>query len=610
MMLQRSYQKLILDRKATATLTGTLPDRIGSVTLFHSRENRIPFPLRLWDMLCDGSITSKQIAEWVEDDDSVVTQHFRILNFKFMEEELLEEDEGTIEDVLENYGFVFDPQRERIFHNWQVTPGGVPLFHQTATTKMIKQIRQERYSSTEDDGGRKTEMSIVARDVAFDGSLGSYTNIPSRTDVQRVVDYLGHSIQQLMNLLFRLENGDTVEFSEYVRLRYMSESKALNQVTVVGLDAGEISLDTSRAACVSVISTDPFFLGPKPEATELHKYRAVAMVGKVEVPTVGVVFVGNWIVASGRNDGLAVSRSALKKGDKVIGIATTHSFNPSIKMIVVLLDASVGREAKDKHLIRLVQDNARELNVLRKEYKSVSPEFEDSIDPISGRRLLSRADHLFVHLWHAILWVLLLIGLSLTFPLIEIAMSCLYSVSLLRMIFDCQADCLFGRMILLLLTILLLLLWWVMEYQSFFYSFLKKPLLEITRFKVNWVVFPVAIVALSLWLLGGAIGFVYSDSFLPAAPTSCRDPLNYVVVAGTVVFLVLMLICGVIVVVQSELEKYKIRQLRREHLQMEEEDLDAAIARSTVDEAVGPSPKKLRRSKTLSARSSAKVHAL
>ena len=67
------------------------------------------------------------------------------------------------------------------------------------------------------------------------------------------------------------------------------------------------------------------FLGICHQKNEEHKYEKVAFMGQVPVFVVGKVNAGDFIIASGRNDGLGIAISpdqiSLKQLNKVVGIA-------------------------------------------------------------------------------------------------------------------------------------------------------------------------------------------------------------------------------------------------------------------------------------------------
>ena len=93
--------------------------------------------------------------------------------------------------------------------------------------------------------------------------------------------------------------GGGADLAEYFPL---AAGASIDPGQVVGLRGGRVSLATSRAEQVMVVSSDPAFVGnPDAEAGGA----LVALVGQVEVQITGAASVGDLLVASGRDDGTA-----------------------------------------------------------------------------------------------------------------------------------------------------------------------------------------------------------------------------------------------------------------------------------------------------------------
>lgn len=94
---------------------------------------------------------------------------------------------------------------------------------------------------------------------------------------------------------------------------------------VVGVHAGKVSRITEGADHYMVVSLRPAVLGNAPIQNREHLYEKIAFMGQVPVRVVGAVEVGDYILPSGKNDGLgmAVSPGELPAGEhhKIVGIA-------------------------------------------------------------------------------------------------------------------------------------------------------------------------------------------------------------------------------------------------------------------------------------------------
>ncbi|MEO0341057.1 MAG: hypothetical protein AAF242_17825, partial [Bacteroidota bacterium] len=115
-------------------------------------------------------------------------------------------------------------------------------------------------------------------------------------------------------------NGDYAEYLQRAELE-----RDLLAGEVVGVKGGLISLDTKGAERVMVISTAPIGLGNVPQEKDLAQFEKVAFLGQVPVKVVGPANIGDFLIPSGNNDGLAIAVDPefIKTADyaQVIGVA-------------------------------------------------------------------------------------------------------------------------------------------------------------------------------------------------------------------------------------------------------------------------------------------------
>lgn len=94
---------------------------------------------------------------------------------------------------------------------------------------------------------------------------------------------------------------------------------------IVGVKAGQISLNTQGVDHFMVVSMRPIVLGNAPQPAKQENFEKVAFMGQVPVKVVGKVAIGDYILPSGNNDGLgiAVNPSDMKLGDysRIVGVA-------------------------------------------------------------------------------------------------------------------------------------------------------------------------------------------------------------------------------------------------------------------------------------------------
>jgi hypothetical protein len=99
-------------------------------------------------------------------------------------------------------------------------------------------------------------------------------------------------------------SGDYAEWLERA-----DEREDIDVAEVVGVRGGKITKNTDGAEQVLVISFKPIVLGNMPEAGRERLYEKVAFMGQVPVKVDGPVRKGDYLVPSGRHDGVATAVS-------------------------------------------------------------------------------------------------------------------------------------------------------------------------------------------------------------------------------------------------------------------------------------------------------------
>ncbi len=140
-------------------------------------------------------------------------------------------------------------------------------------------------------------------------------------------------------------NSGGADYAEYI-LR-AKEIADLLPAQVVGVKGGVVSLNTTEADHFRVISLAPIVLGNMPQPDQEHLYEKVAFRGQVPVNVVGAVTIGDYILPSGNNDGLAIAvhPDEMKIGDyqRIIGVAWSEAeFAP-----VNIINVAIGLNSND-----------------------------------------------------------------------------------------------------------------------------------------------------------------------------------------------------------------------------------------------------------------------
>lgn len=152
------------------------------------------------------------------------------------------------------------------------------------------------------------------------------------------------------------------DYAEY--LPHLDLGETFNKGDVVGVFGGQISKNTSGASKIMVISSNPIVLGNFQEGKAMQGYEKVAFLGQVPVRVYGKVVVGDYILASGNNDGAAVAKNkaalSLSDYENIVGVAWEASTSKPVNMI----NTAVGINQND--LVIQLKQQRQELDELKK----------------------------------------------------------------------------------------------------------------------------------------------------------------------------------------------------------------------------------------------------
>ena len=105
-------------------------------------------------------------------------------------------------------------------------------------------------------------------------------------------------------VVFNTSGGD---YAEYLPLADGVAKAALSPGRVVGIRGGRVSLDTTGAEQLGVVSTNPAISGNDPGEAKRGSHALVAFLGQVDIAVAGPVNAGDFLIASGQGDGRAIA---------------------------------------------------------------------------------------------------------------------------------------------------------------------------------------------------------------------------------------------------------------------------------------------------------------
>ncbi|MEY5130349.1 MAG: hypothetical protein RL734_416 [Bacteroidota bacterium] len=145
---------------------------------------------------------------------------------------------------------------------------------------------------------------------------------------------------------------------------------------IVGIKDGKISKNTTNADHCMVISTKPIVLGNTPEVGKEKEYEKVAFMGQVPVRVIGKVELGDYILPSGKNNGLGIARKPKDLSPyeyrKVVGVAWSAGDSPAGFNVI---NVAVGMNHKTT--AQVIEEQTNHIVILEKEMDKMQEEVKN-----------------------------------------------------------------------------------------------------------------------------------------------------------------------------------------------------------------------------------------
>jgi hypothetical protein len=144
----------------------------------------------------------------------------------------------------------------------------------------------------------------------------------------------GIKIREEIGVSYATGAGDYAEW-----LPRKTGERDLDYGEIVGARGGFVSLNTADADHILVISKRPAVIGNAPQESKKANFEKVSFMGQVPVKVAGPVAIGDFIIASGNNDGLgvAIHPKDMKSGDYAhsVGVAWQEAPDRPINFVNV-----------------------------------------------------------------------------------------------------------------------------------------------------------------------------------------------------------------------------------------------------------------------------------
>lgn len=174
------------------------------------------------------------------------------------------------------------------------------------------------------------------------------------------------------------------DYAEWIEKKYAKEQFSVGDI--VGIKDGKVTLNTGNADHLMVISMAPVVLGNMPTGLNKNDFEKVAFLGQVWVKVIGDVAPGDFILASGLNNGkgYAVHPENLMGMDvnKVVGVAWTGTKGEKNFNLV-----KVGIGLHNRNLSNILEQRNRDNIQLESQLNSITvylekkdPKFKVALD--------------------------------------------------------------------------------------------------------------------------------------------------------------------------------------------------------------------------------------
>ncbi|MEK9658033.1 MAG: hypothetical protein VW378_06665 [bacterium] len=176
------------------------------------------------------------------------------------------------------------------------------------------------------------------------------------------------------------------DYAEYLPKKYKDE--VINKGDIVGVFNGYISKKTEGAQLLMVISSTPAVAGNMP-GEDAEDYALVSFLGQVRVKVFGSVSAGDYILSSGKGDGIgrAVSPDHLEVSDygQVVGTSWESSSDDGLAYINVAVGAQFSLISND-HQRASLSDFQNELSEVKQELNDLQSKLKKLLDDYDAKQ--------------------------------------------------------------------------------------------------------------------------------------------------------------------------------------------------------------------------------
>lgn len=208
---------------------------------------------------------------------------------------------------------------------------------------------------------------VVGGLIASTGPCGACLAMAAADLALATADLISFNVFETMNIGVTYESG-SADYAEWLERSIPAEQ--ISAGDIVSVAGGKISKNTQHANKYMVVSTKPAILGNMPEKGKENQYNKVAFLGQIPVKVRGNVFIGDYILPSGLNDGTgrAISPNIITADQyhEIVGVAWSGSIASGS---IALVNMAIGLNNND--LAKLAATHDKKIAALEDKYSSL-----------------------------------------------------------------------------------------------------------------------------------------------------------------------------------------------------------------------------------------------
>ncbi len=150
---------------------------------------------------------------------------------------------------------------------------------------------------------------------------------------------------------------------------------------IVGVHGGRISKVTNGADQILAISTKPLVLGNQPDESEKDAFAKVGFLGQVPVFVQGPVELGDYIIPSGKNDGVGRAISSKELNAQILPEIFGKAWSASPSESTVVINVSIGlRPTEIAEVLQQREESLRSLQQQIEEQTSIHNALKEDVN--------------------------------------------------------------------------------------------------------------------------------------------------------------------------------------------------------------------------------------